>query len=731
MQQTTFHMIGNAHIDPVWLWRYTAGITEALSTCRTAVSLLKDYPEFIFTRADAWIYEQIERYDPALFSDIKFFIEEGRWYVAGGWYVQPDCNFPTAQSFQKHASLSGEYLQSRFGIKATVGFNVDSFGHTSYLPLFLRSEGFDSYIFMRPMQHEMVLPANLFRWKSPEGTEVTAFRIQRSYNASTIEELQKNLEAAMEAVLPEVEHVLCFYGVGNHGGGPTAELIEWIAENSDSVPGATLEFSHPAKFFSAVQSSRGFPDLPTVEGELQYHAIGCYSAAAAFKRSLRRAEKTIIEAEAFAEAFADAFADDEDPDAKFALTEAWKSVLFNQFHDTLGGSSIAQAYVDAAAQIGGAQTAAENVINDVCFRRLVKTKSDKSQRIMVMNPFQYTYSGPLFFEPWLKWQSFNGKLLDSDGMSVPYQLTQQSALTHGKRGMVWMSDLDPRSLTEYRLVSQRDEQVGEDPKKKAVSLGDAQRSISNGIVSARAGQDDVLCIIELERNEPIMIRLDAIEDLSDTWSHGISSYDGPRLGSFRNASWDNDDSGPVMASLRVSAEYSRSSVISKVVLYADYPAVDLFLRICWFEKFSLAKLIVSCKNGLVERVDGIPGGRRLGPSPHREYPFQDWISLQNTIGDLSPGTRRLSIITPDCFSVSGRENEVGITLFRSPPYAWHDPYTLKTGYPYHFMDQGEHIIRVRFALSTEDADLNMHATSMHSPPRAFDWTRGMQKGGRP
>ena len=30
------HLICNAHLDPVWLWRWQEGCTEALSTFRTA-----------------------------------------------------------------------------------------------------------------------------------------------------------------------------------------------------------------------------------------------------------------------------------------------------------------------------------------------------------------------------------------------------------------------------------------------------------------------------------------------------------------------------------------------------------------------------------------------------------------------------------------------------------------------------------------------------------------------
>jgi hypothetical protein len=44
------HMIGNAHLDPVWLWRWTEGCAEAIATCWSAVDRLDETPGFISTR---------------------------------------------------------------------------------------------------------------------------------------------------------------------------------------------------------------------------------------------------------------------------------------------------------------------------------------------------------------------------------------------------------------------------------------------------------------------------------------------------------------------------------------------------------------------------------------------------------------------------------------------------------------------------------------------------------
>ena len=111
----TVHMIGNAHLDPVWLWRWPAGVGEALATCRTACDLLDDEPDVVFTRGDAWLYERVEALDPGLFARIKAHVAAGRWAVVGGWYVQPDCNLPLAASFRKHMEIGRRHAREKLG----------------------------------------------------------------------------------------------------------------------------------------------------------------------------------------------------------------------------------------------------------------------------------------------------------------------------------------------------------------------------------------------------------------------------------------------------------------------------------------------------------------------------------------------------------------------------------------------------------------------------------------
>src|SRR5579862_8259459 len=94
MAKLTIHLIGNAHLDPVWLWDWREGLNESILTVRTILKLMDEFPEFTFIRGEAAIYQHIERYDPATFRRIVKYVSNGRWDVVGGVYLQSDHNLP-------------------------------------------------------------------------------------------------------------------------------------------------------------------------------------------------------------------------------------------------------------------------------------------------------------------------------------------------------------------------------------------------------------------------------------------------------------------------------------------------------------------------------------------------------------------------------------------------------------------------------------------------------------
>ena len=220
------YLIGAAHIDPVWLWNKSEGLSEILSTFRSALDRMEEFPNYVFTSACAGYYQWVEQIDPGMFQQIQRRVKEGRWSVVGGMWVQPDCNIPCGESFARHLLYSQRYFQEKFGQTATVGYNVDSFGHNGMLPQLLQKAGITNYVFMRPSDTEKPnLPQNLFWWQSPDGSRVLTHRITYVYNDNWgpppgTEACSAKVEALRRRALEDGHPYLDFYGVGNHGGGP-------------------------------------------------------------------------------------------------------------------------------------------------------------------------------------------------------------------------------------------------------------------------------------------------------------------------------------------------------------------------------------------------------------------------------------------------------------------------------------------------------------------------------
>ena len=119
----TVHVIFNAHLDPIWLWPWHAGIDEALSTCRSACERLDANPDVCFSQGEAWVYHQVERLDPGVFKRIREHIAAGRWEIIGGWWTQPDCNFPEEIGIRHQIQMGREYFLDTFGQFPEIGFN--------------------------------------------------------------------------------------------------------------------------------------------------------------------------------------------------------------------------------------------------------------------------------------------------------------------------------------------------------------------------------------------------------------------------------------------------------------------------------------------------------------------------------------------------------------------------------------------------------------------------------
>ena len=225
-RKPVLHLICNAHLDPVWQWRWEEGASEALATFRVAAELLREHPGFIFCHNEAVLYQWVERFDPALFREIRRLVKSGRWAISGGWFLQPDANLPGTESIIRQIAEGRRYFREKFGAVPRVAYNFDSFGHSGGLPQILRGAGYEMYIHMRPQAGELTLPAELYRWRGIDGTEIPAYRIEVGLYHTERDNIEEKLEAGAALALKIGRDVPVFWGLGDHGGGATREDLE-------------------------------------------------------------------------------------------------------------------------------------------------------------------------------------------------------------------------------------------------------------------------------------------------------------------------------------------------------------------------------------------------------------------------------------------------------------------------------------------------------------------------
>jgi alpha-mannosidase len=705
-------MIGNAHIDPVWLWRWQAGVDEALATFSSAADRCEEYPEFIFTRGESWVYEQVERLDPDLFERVKEHVKSGQWHVTGGQYLQPDANLPTEAGWRRQILHGQRYFEDRFGIRPNIGYNVDTFGHPATVPDLLSSLGHIAYVFHRPGDYQMDLPAQTFRWRGSGGGEILGFRIAPNY-VTHADNLYGQIMISAEAADPDLGHTMCFYGVGNHGGGPTKGSIEYIIENRDAFDGLELRFSTPQQFFEEVAPHRG--DLPVVEGELQHCFPGCYSVMHDIKQRQVRGEHLLDQSENIVRSFGE----DGQRRLNDRIDAAWEDLLFTQFHDILAGTSIPSSWESVRSMQGRATIIGEEVSLEATRRWSRKNlPAFDHQQIVVMNPDPEPWEGLVETEPFLDFAPWGGRWLsDPDGTPVDFQRIQPEAPQMVSR-VIFPSSV-PAGGHEQILV--RDDPAperGETPTDLEVSPD----LLANSHLRVELDAGGVSGISVADERLFGAIGLHLRQDHTDTWTFGTDRFEEPVATTLSGAEWVVEEEGPLRGRVRLEARLGLSSIRWTLDLHRNDPRLRMKLEVSFNEKFEMLQMPIELSQPSERWLGGSGTGWAERAAGATEWPVQGWSLVES-------GGNDLAVVTHDAYSASMDGRVWQWTLLRSPKMAWggEDP-EVYAGRDWH-TDQGQHTFD--FTICAEnDLDtqkLNKLARQQAQPPVVFDRYEGLDR----
>lgn len=672
---TKVHLIGNAHLDPVWLWRWQEGYAEVLATFRSALDRMEESDDFVFTCAGAAYYAWVEETDPAMFAEIQRRVAEGRWVLTGGWWIQPDCNAPCGESFARHGLYGQRYFQEKFGRRARVGYNVDSFGHSAMLPQILRQSGLDAYVMMRPNDtNEKQYPFDdyAFTWQAPDGSSVPTFRIPSGYNSNAFGDVADKARGDLVKAEKNGKPIMCFYGVGNHGGGPTIKNLADLHALMDASTPGDYALSSPDAYFDELSAS----PLPLLQDELQHHASGCYTAVMEVKRLNRLAETRLLAAEKYVEmARAHGI-----PLAQEPLENAWRLVLFNQFHDTLGGCSIFDAYEDARESYGESLSTAARVTNRALQAiawnidtqhgvPLHNSKHDfhlweqegRGVPVVVFNPHAFEATLPV--RTGVRIES----ICDDAGVPVLTQRIRSQVTNHehDKWENTFLATVPPMGWRTYWLYQAKRPEAPSTTHTLTAGAYHLENDWLRVELEPTTGQ--LIRVLDKSAGRELLsapasaIVID--ETPCDTWAHKIFSFR-DEVGRFAGTRVEVMESGDVQATLRVTSSWNRSVIVQKLTLYREKPGLYIDYRVQWNEEHKMLKLAfpTPCKQG--ESISSIPYGFLRRPANGKDQPMQGWVTLQ----EAGYG---LGIVTDSRTAYDAMDGELRITALRSPIYADH------------------------------------------------------------
>jgi alpha-mannosidase len=685
MNQPTLHLICNAHLDPVWQWRWEEGCSEALSTFGNAVDILREHPDLIFNHNEAILYQWVREHDKPMFKEIQRLVRAGRWHISGGWFLQPDVNLPDIESLIRQIALGRRFFLEHFNVHPQVAYNFDSFGHGGGLPQVLRQAGYNMYVHMRPQESELKLPSDLYRWRGVDGTEILAYRIAVGLYHTERDNIEQRLQEGTELALRLNRDVPVFWGIGNHGGGPTHEDLEIIdlfigREKRVRVVHSTTDTLYESLKKFAHQT-------PVVEGDLQRVFTGCYTSLSRLKRRAHRSLSELTQAEALL-AMSWWQRRRKYPDAE--LDEAWRDHLFNDFHDILPGSCTELAEQDALDQYGKVS----ETLRRLRLRAITSFRKGPARKLYVPVTVVTTNSAltsvPVETECMLdlrpKWTgTWHLKLFTLDGKEVTCQEEQPESLlpfNGWRRKVSFIAEVPQFGFRHYelRIVEGKSENQSVKP---AISC---TINPSWGLIDSlkTPGGNEIL--------NGLLLKALVVDDDGDAWGANRWSYRS-LVGHFEPVAQKQSvlSDGPVRRITESVFSYGMSQIIFKTVFYPDWPVLEYQLRVHWNETRKRLKLSIPTRLTDDKILCDVPGGAIERPADGDEHVHGRWCMIR---GVLNGEKAAIGVVNSGQHGFDFKDGELRLSVLRSAAYCHEQGFAIGAPPSRKYMDQGVHEFRM-------------------------------------
>ncbi len=676
------HLVCGAHLDPVWLWDWQEGVATALSTFRVAADFCDEYDGYVFCHNEALLYQWVEEYEPDLFLRIQKLVQEKKWHIMGGWYIQPDCIHLSGESFIRQIRRGRKYFLEKFNSAPTTAVNFDPFGHSRGLVQILKKCGYDSYLFMRPDD----MTPGPFIWKGYDSSEIIGFKLFGAYS-NPFGDAHKKINEFLETH-NDFENALLVWGVGNHGGGASRVDLKNIDEIMKREKNETeIVHSTPEDYFSSLKKD----GLRVVDKSLKHSMRGCYTTMVRIKNEhrtleglLTRAEKMLVHSGvAYDEAL---------------LQKAEDALLLNEFHDILPGTMIKKAEGDALHSFGFAREIVEHLSAKAFFALSSGQKKarDGEIPIMVYNPHPY----PIETDVEVEFQPANQNrsmdeitvttVFDEKGNVIPSQNIKEASTINidWRKKVVFRAELAPMSMN--RFDARLEVLKGFDRTKCFALTIDKHDETDDEIlfsnprvdfaISKKTGLIKRYIVDGVPMLENNACRIGVFADNSDPWGMLTDNYnknigyfellDDSKTGEFLGFTTENlhnvrvIENGAIRMVVEAVFSYKESFAVVKYTLSKGDAFVDVDVDFYTSTVDCMFKLILPTpfENGrfLAQSAFGVEENEKNG----KEDTYQKWCGIvEDKIG--------LCALSKGSGGVDARGGEIRLSLLRTPMYSNH------------------------------------------------------------
>ena len=684
----TVYLDANAHIDAAWLWRSKETIMVCRNTFSSVMNMMAARPDFTYTQSSAAYYDWIERLYPDLFAQIQQRVKDGRWEVIGGMWVEPDCNLPSGESWARQLMYAKKYFRNKLGAEVKIGWNPDSFGYNQNMPSFYRNAGIDAFITQKIGWNETnVFPYRTFWWESPDGSRILSYfpfdYVNTIDNPYQLVDWMRQFEANTGFT-----KMLILFGVGDHGGGPSLEMLDRIdrLKTLDIFP--KIEYGTAGKYIDWLRGN-DLSGLPVWKNELylEYHQ-GTFTTQAAMKRFNRSNEALLTNAEKVS-SFASLSGR---PYNAGALEAAWRDVMFNQFHDILPGSGIREVYADASATHREAESIGRFELSaslDHIASRVNTAALRHGTPFMVFNTLSWERTD-LAAVNLRAGDADSYAVFDALGKEIPSQTVTTSRY---ERQVLFVAGRIPAfGYATFELRKQ--------PPRPLPGSAPSPFTTENAIfrVSIDSVTGWVNSILDKRSGKELLAgpgnRIQLLEDLPkqwDAWNLGLTGNEFPTA--FRGA--EVAERGPVRTVVRLQRDYLKPGVkkdfptedfpssffTQDIILYNGLDRIDFTTEADWWEDHTMAKLAFPLAISDTVATYETPYGTIRRSTQMRNSIEQAQVEVPAARwADVSTDESGVSLINSAKYGYDIKGNTMRLSLLRSPK--WPDPTA----------DRGKHVI---------------------------------------